>query len=100
MFGLLFGSRRRSPALFYLRLGLLAAVLLATFVLHFSATDMVALRVARVVILVLILFGARLAGGRIGGPWREGRPPQPRFDATASETPQPAADEHTKHSPR
>lgn len=97
MFGLLFGGRRRSPALFYLRLGLLAAVLLATFVLHFSATDLAALRIVRIVIVVLILLGARFAGGRLGGPWRERRSDRLRLDATAGEAPQPATDEHTKH---
>lgn len=55
MFGLLFGGRRRSPALFYLRIGMLAVLLLATFVLRFSTTDLVALRIARIVIVVLIL---------------------------------------------
>ncbi|MFZ2049756.1 MAG: hypothetical protein WAU69_02345 [Solirubrobacteraceae bacterium] len=100
MFGLLFGGRRRSPALFYLRLGMLAVLLLATFVLHFSTTDLVALRIARIVIVVLILLGARLAGGQIGRPWRERRSSRLRLDATAGETPQPATDEHTKHPPR
>lgn len=100
MLGLLFGGRRRSPALFYLRIGMLAALLLATFVLHFSATDLVALRIARIVIVVLILLGARFAGGRIGGPWRARQSPQLRFDPSAGETPQPTSDEQTQRSPR
>jgi hypothetical protein len=67
MFGLLFGNRRRSPTLFYLRLGLLAVLLLATFVFRFSTTDLVALRVARIVLIVLVLGGARMGGPRQWG---------------------------------
>ncbi len=62
MSGLLFGNRRRSPALFYLRLGLLAVLLLATFVFRFSGTGLVALHAARIVLIVLALGGARMAG--------------------------------------
>jgi hypothetical protein len=72
MFSLLFGGRRRSPTFFYLRLGLLAVLLLATFVFHFSGTDLAALHAARIVLIVLALGGARMAGRGQWGP-RPGR---------------------------
>jgi hypothetical protein len=100
MFGLFFGGRRRSPALFYLQLGLLAVVLLATFVLHFSATDLAVLRVVRIVIVVLILLGARFAGGRLGGPWRARRSPGLGLDAAGGETSSPLDGRHTGDPPR
>jgi len=100
MFGLLFGGRRRSPALFYLRIGLLAVVLLATFVLHASASDLVALRVARIVIVVLILLGARFAGGRVGAPWRGRQSTGLGLDPAAGAAPQPAAEKYAKRPSR
>lgn len=84
MFGLLFGSRRRSPGFFYLRLGLIAALLIATFVLHASASELVDLRIARIVLIVLFLGGARFAGvGRMLPGQRRRRP---QLDAAAGES--------------
>jgi hypothetical protein len=80
MFGL-FGSRRRSPALFYLRLGLLAALLLATFVFHFSGTGLGALHAARILLVVLALGGARMAGPRQWGMRQRREPPALGADA-------------------
>jgi hypothetical protein len=74
MFGLFLGNRRRSPALFYLRLGLLAVLLLATFVFHASGTDLAALHAARIVLVVLALGGARMAGGRQSSLRRQREP--------------------------
>lgn len=45
----------------YLRLALLVPLLLAVFLLHLSGTDLVILRVARIVIVVLVL----LVGGQL-----------------------------------
>jgi hypothetical protein len=74
VFGLPFGNRRRSPTLFYLRLGLLAALLLATFVFHFSGTSLAALHAARILLVVLALGGARMAGPRQWGLRRQREP--------------------------
>jgi hypothetical protein len=74
MFGLVFGNRRRSPALFYLRLGLLAVLLLGTFVFHFSGADLGVLHAARIVLIVVALGGARMAGPRLWKP-RQRRAP-------------------------
>lgn len=79
MFGLLFGGRRRSPGFFYLRLGMIAALLIATFVLHASASELVDLRIARIALIVLFLGGARFAGVGRMLPWQRRR--QPQFDA-------------------
>lgn len=84
MFGLLFGGRRRSPGFFYLRLGLIAALLIATFVLHASASELVDLRIARIVLIVLFLGGARFAG--VGRMLPGQRRRQPQFDAAAGES--------------
>ena len=81
MFGVLFGGRRRSPGFLYLRLGLLAALLLATFVFHFSGTGLAALHAARIVLIVLALGGARMVGSRQWGPRRRREPPSIGADA-------------------
>lgn len=96
---MLFGSRRRSPALFYLRIGLLAVLLLGTFVLRFSTTDLAALRIARIVIVVLMLGGARMVGGRMGGARRRRQSAGLGFDADVGAS-TPLADGRTEDSTR
>lgn len=94
MFGLLFGGRTRSPAFFYLRLGLIAALLIATFVLHASAADIVDLRIARIVLIALFVVGARFAGSRRRRPWQGQQ--SPRIDiAAGSETSPISSDDQT-----
>lgn len=94
MFGLFFGGRRRSPVLFYMRLALIAALLIATFVLHASASELVDLRIARIVLLVLFLGGARFAGSRRQSPWL-GRRRSPQIDAAGGETSAASSEDRT-----
>lgn len=99
MLGLFFGGRRRSPAFFYLRLALIAAFLIATFVLHASAADVVDLRIARIVLIVLFVVGARFAASRRQSPWL-GRPQSAQIDAAGGQDPSMSSEDRTWPAPR
>jgi hypothetical protein len=64
LFGLGRGGARKY---LYLRLALLAALLVAVFVLHLSGTALVVMRVARVALVIVVLLvarGLRMRGAR------------------------------------
>lgn len=68
---------------FYLRIGVIAAVLIATFVLHASRSAIVDVRIAGIALIGLLIAGSRLPGARRRALGR-GRSPQ--IEDTARET--------------